>query len=218
MQDKPRPDQSESPQREIKRRNSIKGAQRREAILQAGIRHFAINGFQNTAIAAVAEDVGLSLPGLLHYYPTKVDLLLAILQRRDEESTPQGWIEKANWRDLLQLLVVINKRNTGLQGVVRAFSILNAESLQDDHPAQSWFHKRTVQLRERIATLLIKGVENGEIIETINVQALASEIISMMDGLQIMWLRLPETTDMDTIFANYIERLIASIEKTKQET
>src|SRR4051812_37727641 len=90
-----------------RRRNSAKGASRREAILAAAMHRFSREGYQCAAIADVAKDVGLSLPGLLHHFPTKVDLLLAILDKRDLESTAAIDIGQANWRAFMLGLIQI---------------------------------------------------------------------------------------------------------------
>ncbi|MCE6076611.1 TetR/AcrR family transcriptional regulator [Agrobacterium vitis] len=199
-----------------RRRNSVKGAARREEILQAALNRFAKDGFQNAAIADIAEDVGLSLPGLLHYFPTKVDLLLAILERRDKETAPDLNKKTPHWRDFLGLLVEVTNQNMQSEGVVRAFSILNAESLLAGHPAQAWFHKRSLQLRHKLASIFAEGILNHEIKSDIDPQGIATEIIGLMDGLQMLWLRLPDSTDMGVLFSAYVERLIASIEVSEK--
>ncbi|MEG1678687.1 MAG: helix-turn-helix domain-containing protein, partial [Stenotrophomonas sp.] len=64
------------------RRRSPKGEKRRQQILDAAMRVFARDGYSNASIAEVATDVGLTLPGLLHYFPSKTDMLLAVLEVR----------------------------------------------------------------------------------------------------------------------------------------
>ncbi|MBB4009913.1 TetR/AcrR family transcriptional regulator [Allorhizobium taibaishanense] len=196
----------------IRRRNSTKGAARREAILQAALARFASDGYQNAAIADIAQDVGLTLPGLLHYFPTKVDLLLTILERRDRSASTMLKDDNPHWRDFLALLVDVTRQNMETDGVVRAFAILNAESLLNGHPAQTWFHKRSLRFRHELASSFARGMLAHELSPDIDPQALATEIIGLMDGLQMIWLRLAESTDMHAIFSDYVARLIRSIE------
>lgn len=194
-----------------KRRKSPKGEERREQILQAAMRQFADDGYQNASFAAIAQEVGLSLPGLIHYFPTKVDLLLAILERRDLENVKALGGPDLAWRALFAALVEIVQANTQIPGVVRTFAILNAESLTRDHPAAAWFGNRVHSVGLTLAQILRRGVDSGEIRADIDADALAAELIAMMDGLQMLWLRSPAEIDMVAIFRAYVERLADDI-------
>lgn len=200
------------PQAMIRRRRSVKGQERREAILTAAMQRFAADGYQNASFAAIAEDVGLTLPGLLHYYPSKVHLLLALLDRRDLESARSLDDLRLPWRPFLEGLVEIVRSNTRMPGVVRAFAILNAESLTQNHPAESWFRQRATSLRDVFRGMLADGIAAGEIRPDVKPDAIAAELIAIMDGLQMQWLRDPQNHDMVGIFAGYIARLVKTIE------
>lgn len=195
-----------------RRRRSPKGEHRREEILEAGMRIFARGGYSSASIASVAEEVNLTLPGLLHHFPTKVDLLLAILERRDINSLALVGTMDGNWRDSLKNLCRINRANTEIPGVVRAFSILNAESLIEEHPAVDWFAKRLTVVRDRLSRGLQRGIEDGEVRADVFPDDIAAEVIGMMDGLQVLWLRAPAQTDIVAIFDAYIDRLIRDLE------
>jgi AcrR family transcriptional regulator len=197
-----------------KTRRSPKGENRREEILEAGMRIFSRGGYTSASIASVAEDVGLTLPGLLHHFPTKVDLLLAILERRDINALALIGDLDGSWREAISGLKLINRANAEIPGVVRAFTILNAESLIEGHPAEGWFFDRLQDVRKRLAYMIERGVKSGEVRPEINCENVAAEIISMMDGLQIQWLRDPSRTDIVVIFNQYVERLIKDLEAT----
>ncbi len=195
-----------------KKRKSPKGMIRREAILAAAMQHFAKDGYQNASFAAIAAEVGLSLPGLLHYFPTKVDLLLAILEKRDIESASAVGEEYADWHKVLLGLVEIARANQKIPSVVQVFAVLNAESLTTDHPASAWFAARVSHLQKNLVSSFQKGVAAGELRQDIDPHSIAAELISMMDGLQMLWLRSPEEFDMVTVFSAYVDRLIEAIE------
>lgn len=197
---------------ETRRRRSLKGEERRQAILAAAMARFATDGYQNASFAAIAEDVGLSLPGLLHYFPTKVHLLLALLAQRDLESAKALDDLKLPWRTLLAGLVDLVRRNTDIVGVVRAFAILNAESLTRDHPAEDWFRERSAALMGVFGGVVADGIAAGEIRPEVRPDDIAAELIALMDGLQMLWLRDPQRVDMVSIFSSAIDRLVAAIE------
>ena len=176
------------------------------------MRIFSRDGYQSAAIAAVAEDVGLSLPGLLHHFPSKVDLLLAILARRDCEGLQMFGPGAPNWRDMLHTLCQVNRHNATIPGVLRAFSILNAESLMDDHPAQAWFRDRSARVQAQFETALSAGIAAGEIRSDVEPANIALQLIALMDGLQVLWLRAPASVDMTGCFEDFVTRLICAIE------
>jgi AcrR family transcriptional regulator len=201
--------------KDIRRRRSIKGENRREAILDAGMRIFARDGFTSASIQSVAKEVGLSLPGLLHHFPTKVDLLLAILERRDVNSLALMEGGTGDWRDALANLKRINRANAEVPSMIRTFSLLNAESLIEDHPAAEWFAERAIMVRMVIVDILERGKARGEICTTIIAEDIAAEIISMMDGMQMLWLRDQARTDMIRMFDTFIDRLIADLSEKR---
>ena len=47
---------------------------------------FTAHGFRGASLDAVAAAVGISRQGVLHYFPSKTNLLLGVLELRDEES------------------------------------------------------------------------------------------------------------------------------------
>tara|TARA_B100000378_G_scaffold99961_1_gene79484 strand:- start:1017 stop:1685 length:669 start_codon:yes stop_codon:yes gene_type:complete len=184
-----------------------KGQRRRAEIVEAAVRVFSQSGYQNAAIATVAAEVGLTLPGLLHYFPSKTALLLAVLEERDAVTAVMLPKKGADWRTFLGSLVDIVRYNETIPGVIRAFALLSVESLSADHPAADWFAARSARTHAMIAGALRSGQADGTFDPASDADNLAFEIIAMMDGLQEQWLRSGETLDMAGIFGNYINRL-----------
>ena len=184
-----------------------KGLQRRAEIVKAAVQVFGQSGYQNAAIATVAAEVGLTLPGLLHHFPSKIDLLLAVLEERDAVTADMLPKDDANWRGFLGSLADIVRYNETIPGVIRAFALLSVESLSTDHPAAAWFADRSAKTHAMIARALRSGQTEGTFDPAADAGALALEIIAMMDGLQEQWLRSGETIDMAGIFETYINRL-----------
>jgi AcrR family transcriptional regulator len=52
---------------------------RRETILEAATRLFAAKGFDGTSVRKIAEEAGLSVPGMFHYFPSKEEILNEIM-------------------------------------------------------------------------------------------------------------------------------------------
>ena len=55
---------------------------RKEEILKEATKRFSTYGFRGTSLASIADAVGLTEPGLLHYFPSKVKLLQGVLAHR----------------------------------------------------------------------------------------------------------------------------------------
>ena len=60
-------------------------AARREQILQTALKLFAAQGFDATSTRQIAREVGIAEGLIFHYFPTKANLLAAILEDRVEE-------------------------------------------------------------------------------------------------------------------------------------
>jgi AcrR family transcriptional regulator len=58
--------------------------ERREAVLEAGMSVFAEKGFLGTPTTEVAKAAGISQAYLFRLFPTKTDLVLAVVQRSNE--------------------------------------------------------------------------------------------------------------------------------------
>ncbi len=74
-------------------------------------------------MAKVAAIVGISVAGLLHHFPSKISLLMGVLDRRDEvNSRIAAEVRTDNTlTGLLGGLRAINRSNATAPGVVRAF-------------------------------------------------------------------------------------------------
>ena len=196
-----------------KTRRAPKGEKRREALLDAALQVFSLEGYSGASVARVAAIAGLSVAGLLHHFPSKISLLMGVLQRRDEVNqriADQVRAEKS-LSGLLGSLRAINRSNATAPGVVRAFTILNAESLLDTQPAWSWFQERYAGIHARLQNQFAELVAAGEVRSDVDIPGLVEEILAMMDGLQIQWLRFPARVDLVARFDTYLTRVEAAI-------
>ena len=183
-------------------RGYAKGRERREEILAAADAAFAKHGFRGASLATIAREVGLSQPGVLHHFPSKEHLLLEVLRYREEQGLEYvaRKLEEANgYADALLELCAANARTPGL---VRLFSVLAAESVDDDHPAHEFFRERYRHLRKLVSTRFAEEQCAGRDPETLAVQVLA-----LFDGLQLQWLLEPDAVDMVEVLRDFLARL-----------
>jgi AcrR family transcriptional regulator len=62
-------------------RRRVPAAERRDALIEAAVHHFAHGGLHGTKVSAIAADVGVAQPYVFSLFPTKRDLFLAAVDR-----------------------------------------------------------------------------------------------------------------------------------------
>ncbi|MEV4947434.1 TetR/AcrR family transcriptional regulator [Streptomyces sp. NPDC053755] len=177
--------------------------ERRADIVRATLEVIAERGYRGASLGSVAERVGLTQQGLLHYFPTKEALLVAVLEERDRWDT-SGGRDREGWRiDLLDSLVEYNAMRPG---IVQTFSALLGESVTDGHPAREFFTERYTQVRGEMAKVL--RLEFGERLPGgLTPERAAPLLTAVMDGLQYQWLLDPAAVDMPGAFRDFLALL-----------
>ncbi|MER5945241.1 TetR/AcrR family transcriptional regulator [Streptomyces sp. NPDC001904] len=179
---------------------SARSGERRAEILRAALEVIAERGYRGASLAAVAERVGLTQQGLLHHFPTKEALLLAVLEERDQ------WDAVPNSRWRLDLLGSLVEYNAMRPGIVQTFSALLGESVTEGHPARPFFTERYAGVREAMAQVL--RAEYGERLPGgLTPERAAPLLVAVMDGLQYQWLLDPDSVDMPGAFRDFLELL-----------
>ncbi|AXB42724.1 TetR/AcrR family transcriptional regulator [Amycolatopsis albispora] len=180
-------------------------ADRRGEILRATMAVIAERGYRGASLAAVAERVGITQQGLLHYFPTKEDLLIAVLEARDEWDTgAAGKQATSPWP--LDLLATLIEYNASRPGVVQTFSALLGESVTEGHPAQDFFARRYATIRTSLTETLRE--EFGDRLPgNLTPEAVAPLVIAVMDGMQFQWLLEPGEVDMPAAFRTLVQLL-----------
>ncbi|MFJ9408230.1 TetR/AcrR family transcriptional regulator [Streptomyces sp. NPDC101393] len=179
-------------------------AERREAILQAAMELISERGYRRTSLAAVAERAGLTQQGLLHHFPTKEQLLVAVLEARDRWDLASAAATSDAWRTgtLAQLV----DYNATRPGIVRTYTVLSADSVTEDHPARAFFESRFRVVRASVAAVL--RAEFGDTLPGgLTPEQAAPLLVAVMDGLQLQWLLDPEHVDMPASFRDFLALL-----------
>lgn len=178
----------------------VRSEERRAEIVRAALEVIAERGYRGASLAAVAERVGLTQQGLLHYFPTKDALLVAVLQERDQWDA----VPDSRWRvDLIASLVEYNAMRPG---IVQTFSALLGESVTEGHPAREYFTERYTRVRASMAEVL--RTEYGDRLPNgLTPERTAPLLVAVMDGLQYQWLLDPESVDMPGAFRDFLRLL-----------
>ncbi|ANP54808.1 TetR/AcrR family transcriptional regulator [Streptomyces griseochromogenes] len=178
----------------------VRSEERRAEIVGAALEVIAERGYRGASLAAVAERVGLTQQGLLHHFPTKEALLVAVLRERDRWDA----VPDTRWRvDLLASLVEYNAMRPA---IIQTFSALLGESVTEGHPARAYFTERYAQVRETMTDAL--RAEYGDVLPGgLTPERTAPLLIAVMDGLQYQWLLDPASVDMPGAFRDFLRLL-----------
>lgn len=192
-----------------KRRRAPKGEMRRMALLDAATVIVARDGFLNASMRDVADLAGITTVGLLHHFPNKTALLQALLDRR-EQRVVERFSELAlepTLEGFLRFLRMSMSFSVADAQECQAALMINVESLSDRHPVYSRYQDNFDKVHQHAQAHLEALKQSGEIRADVDAAALAQELFSLMDGLQIQWLRGQTSVDVMAVFDNYLRRL-----------
>jgi len=190
------------------RKRSLKGENRREQILAVATRLFARGGYNTVPLADIAAEVGITQAGLLHHFPSKSDLLMAMLEQRDQLNIENQKKYRLQDQSYFDSFLGALRRNEKSPELVQLFTVLSGESLVTQHPAHDWFKQR-YDRNIQVATIEIgKTIDSRKLPEGVVLEDIARGIIALADGLRIQWLM-----DQDSVNrAEVIEKFVSMLE------
>ncbi|MBD8658784.1 TetR/AcrR family transcriptional regulator [Frigoribacterium sp. CFBP 8754] len=167
-----------------------KGIAKREEILRVALEVVARNGFRATSVKELADAVGLTQAGLLHYFDSKEGLFTAILRARDEADSAR-WAELD---DIVDLLLAVIRHNSETPGLVQLFASLSTAATSDPgHAARDYFVERYARLRVDFTTAIERRQVDGQIAPDVDAVTLAGVLVAVSDGMQLQWMLNPRT-------------------------
>jgi AcrR family transcriptional regulator len=192
-------------------RLSARALKRRGEILKAAHEVFTTKGFRNGSLSDIADRVGITHQGILHYFGSKEQLLVEVLRDRDTSGRQEfERAERPEGVDFLQHVLRTVEKNVARTGIVQAYTVLSAESVTDEHPAQGWFRDRFGDLRADLTEALRVASGPGTPVPRERLEQGASALIAVMDGLQVQWLLDPDAVDMPGIVRMTLNALLTS--------
>ena len=195
-----------------KGRRQARGIARRQQILDAAFDLFAAHGYRSATLAMVAEAVGLTEAGVIHHFPTKEALLLAVLEARDSGfADTEMWLAAGGGAlDTLRRFPATARVLVDQPRLARLDVVVGGESVALGGPALEYVKVRMTAVRQSIRGLLAEGVRRGELRDDIDVDAKADEVVAFMSGIQQLWL-LDPTIDLVAAYEGYVAGLEASL-------
>jgi AcrR family transcriptional regulator len=174
-----------------RRGSYAKGVAKREEILTAALDVIARQGYGRASVRDLADAVGLSQAGLLHYFSSKEELFAEVLRKRDEvDGAAMGPVRRG---DVLAAdgFVQTIRHNADVPGLVQLYARLSSEATEPDHPARGYFEERYRGLRRMTSQAIRDGQAAGTIRDDVDADEAASLVLAVADGLQTQWLMDP---------------------------
>ena len=139
---------------------------RKQVILEQAEQHFAEHGFQGGSLSAIARASGTNNPGLLHHFPSKELLYLAVLMQQAEDLNGRlnrGFAAATDLAQRLQAFVSLqvawmHERPSGFRLVTREL-LDNTERIQkaQTRPLEDYLRQSRVLLEEAQAAGLVRA-------------------------------------------------------------
>lgn len=172
-----------------------RGDARRRQILDVAGQLFAARGFNSVGIAEVAAEVGITQAGLLHHFPSKAILLLAVLQEREAGNISDRERREATGEAPLDAYVDSLADNDHNPELVRLFVILAGESTWEEHPGHDWFLRRNDDLMARMTASVLQTIDAAKLPNGIDAEVVARWLLALAHGLGAQWVL--DTTAFD---------------------
>jgi len=188
-----------------------RGAKTRAAIVDAALDVFALRGFRGSALADVAEKVGLTPAGILYHFGSKEALLVAVIAERDHRAG--GLVADAPGEEglaTLRQIVVFARQSEQEPGLAALHTVLQVESFEPGTPAHQYFHDRSRFVRAWVEHILVASQRAGEVRPDVDCKAKAAEFIAFLEGAAVLWLIDPAVSLVD-LYQNFVDSFIEVI-------
>jgi AcrR family transcriptional regulator len=188
-----------------------RGADRRQAILEAATEVFARRGFRSGGLAEVAEAVNVSPANILYHFGSKEALLLAVIEYRDQRAQFLGadlWPNSdSDVLDSLLGLVRFAEMAEAEPGLAMLHTVLQIENLDPADLAYEYFQQRTQRAQRWVTSLLDTAQANGSVRADVDTEAKGREIIAFLEGAAVLWL-LNRQLSIKDLYINYLNGVV----------
>jgi AcrR family transcriptional regulator len=171
--------------------SSAKGLARKGQIIDITTRFLARNGSRGTSFADVAAEAGVSQAAVLYHFPTKEELLNAVLDRRDEVEDTRLWQAPDPGLEIISIMARNVTRWAKHPDMVGMHTVLVAENVGDDGVLHPRLMSRYRMTDDHIRTTLAAAQDRGEMRTDVDPRLKAIEIVAFINGLETAWLLDP---------------------------
>jgi len=194
----------------------LKAEDRRAQILDAATSLLGTRGFWGTSLQDVADACEFTVTGILYHFPTKEELLEAVLDAADagftdaviRELAHEGPVEEAVRSEaaspevpdgqttggghpeesgIWRLCRILIRLDVANPDRARLYTVLETEVIEPEHPVHDYFVQRERRLVGHFQSTVPRGVEDRE--------ALARRAMAVVSGFRLQWLKAGGVAD-----------------------
>lgn len=196
-------------------RTRLRAEDRRAQILDAATRLMGARGFWGTSLQDVADACEFTVTGILYHFPTKEELLEAVLDATDADFTDAVIRELVNHAPvegpaapparadalggsatgeqhpedsgIWRLCRILIRLDVANPDRARLYAVLETEAIEPEHPAHDYFEQREQRLVGHFESTVPSGVADPE--------ALARRAMAVVSGFRLQWLKAGGVSD-----------------------
>lgn len=160
---------------------------RRAALGAAALELIRQKGHRNVAVAEVAAAAEVSEPTVYYHFPTKEELLIAALQRHDEENM------RARGSAYGAIAEMGHRAAAGVERThyARLYNELAGAAADPAHPANAFFRARWARSIATVSLDIERLQELGRVSRGVNAHQAAHLLLAAWEGLQLQWMQGP---------------------------
>lgn len=202
----PQPDTASTPPRTRKRKPSAAAQERRAQIIAAAVEVINQRGANGMSLQTVANKVGITQAGVLHYMGSKNGLLFEVVQHYyDRSSSAEDYLslfeeggalygQQPKIPEYCRLIVA---ENAGQPEMVRLFQTLNTEAMSPESPLHDYFAERSRGISDPIE-------DQGWLVPAgVDARVTFSVAMAAIYGLEGRWLARPDDIDYQAEWARF---------------
>jgi AcrR family transcriptional regulator len=164
-----------------------KSTRRRAEIVASATSVFSARGYRGGSLREIAKQLDMSLTAVVHHFPSKSELLVAVLENADSAHADSFQADSRKEGVAYAVLQYV-RRNVDRPEMLRLLALMAAESSAPDHPAHEWFRRRYDLTIGMLAIAVRRDQEEGRISNVRDSQGIAESVVALWDGLQLQWL------------------------------
>lgn len=171
---------------------------RRAQIVDEAVRVIGQRGCYGFRIQDLAQRCGLSNAGLLYHFGSRDEILLAVLKDLEARearlmdplvaAADRAAAGETSRSAVLEVLRAMVARASAHPQLIQLFTVLQAESVDPDHPAHAWWRNRDAMVLAFVSRLVTPYVDDPA--------SSARLLVALMDGLTQHWLRMDQSFDL----------------------
>lgn len=195
-----------------KRKRSAAAEQRIDQIVRAAVEVINERGFNGMSLQTVANKVGITQAGVLHYVKSKEGLLFLIIEHYYDHSSseedyfslfePGGALEGGQPK-IPEFCRAIVAENANQPEMVMLFQVLNTEAMSVTSPAHEYFNERSRRVSSSGRSGLRGSTVTWSVPEGVDAHQVMSVAMAAMYGLEGRWLARPDEIDYKSEWARF---------------